>query len=97
MLMPDINGSENWKNKKRAYSFSKRQDGCQTGKMRPFTLRIIVLIVAFGFLFTSSGCTLVEEDENEVYSITFKANYPGGEDFTTSILSRQKLLKSHRA
>jgi len=81
------------KNKKRAYSFSKRQDGCQTGKMRPFTLRIIVLIVAFGFLFTSSGCTLVEEDENEVYSITFKANYPGGEDFTTSILSRQKIVE----
>lgn len=80
------------KDRKQSNGITDRKNYHQTEKKNPFILRIVLLMITSCFLITFSGCIPIE-DEPETYSISFKANYIGGEDFTTTILSTQKLVE----
>lgn len=62
----------------------------QMKKGTNIALKFVLFIAILSLSTITNGCVLVE-DNPESYTITFKANYPDGNDKTVNILSTQKI------
>ncbi len=64
----------------------------QTDRIKPNPIRkIMFFLVAFGLVAFNVSCAGLE-DEPEMYSLTFKANFSGGEDQTFNISPTQHII-----